>query len=264
MKVGTVQMNSLNDKSRNLDVARAGIEKLAGQGADLVVLPEIFNFNGPDDEKLENVETMDGPTQKMLQEKARELKINIHGGSMMVQNGDKISNRTVVYNRNGEEIARYDKIHMFDVETSDGTVYRESDIVAPGSETVTFECEGITIGLSICYDLRFPELFRKLSEKGASLIIIPAAFTLMTGKDHWETLIRARAIENICYVAACGNWGPCPPYYHSWGHSMVVDPWGAVITQASDQETTIIAELDLDYMMAIREKLPALKHRRLS
>lgn len=256
-------MNTRNNKSRNLDVAKAGIEKLAGDGAGLVILPELFNFLGPDNEKPANAETMDGPSLRMLREKAKELKINIHGGSLLIKNGDQIVNRTVVFNRIGDEIARYDKIHMFDVETSDGTVYRESDIVSPGSETVTFDCEGIKVGLSICYDLRFPELFRKLSEKGASLIILPAAFTLMTGKDHWETLIRARAIENVCYFAACGNWGPCPPQYNSWGHSMVVDPWGTVISQAGDKETTIMAELDLDYLTAIREKLPALQHRKL-
>lgn len=263
MKVGIVQINTQNDKTKNLAAAEAGIDKLASDGADLICLPEMFNFLGTNEEMAANMETPEGMTLNRMREKARKQSVFIHCGSILTKVGEEVFNRTVVYNREGEEVACYNKIHLFDIEAPGGNVYRESDLVTPGSDIVTFDCEGVTVGLSICYDLRFPELYRRLSEKEASLILIPAAFTLMTGKDHWEPLIRARAIENICFVAAPGNWGPCPPNLHSWGHSMIVDPWGAVISQASDRETTILAELCFDHMNTIREKLPALQNRRL-
>lgn len=262
MKIGIVQMNIQSDKSRNLAFAEAGIDKLAGEGADLITLPEMFSFLGPDEDMSANAEPIDGPSLARLQQKAGDKGVFIHCGSMLEKRGGKVYNTSVVFDRKGEQVARYSKIHLFDIEIPGGIVYRESDVATPGQDVVTFDCEGVTVGLSICYDVRFPELYRKLSDKGASLILIPAVFTLMTGKDHWEPLIRARAIENLCYIAAAGNWGICPPKYHSWGHSMVVNPWGTLLSQAADCETTITAELDFELMHSIREKLPALQHRR--
>ena len=262
MKIGLCQMNTQDKKTKNLEAAEAAIDKLAAQGADLVVLPEMFHFLGLDEEKITNAELIPGPSIDRLQRKAKAKGIFLHCGSILEKVGNKIYNATVVFNRQGERVAFYRKIHLFDVEIPGGIVYKESAVVTPGKEVVTFNCEGVTVGLSICYDLRFPELYRKLADQGASLILIPAAFTLMTGKDHWEPLIRARAVENVCYVAACGQWGFHPPNNQCWGHSMVVNPWGAVIAQCRDGESMVLAELDFEYMHSVREKLPALQHRR--
>jgi deaminated glutathione amidase len=262
MKIGLCQMNTQDKKAKNLQAAEAAIDKLAAQGADLVVLPEMFHFLGPDEEKITNAELIPGPSIDRLQRKAKEKGIFVHCGSILEKNGDKIYNASVVFNRQGERVAFYRKIHLFDVEIPGGIVYKESAVVTSGKDIMTFNCEGITVGLSICYDLRFPELYRRLADRGVSLILIPAAFTLMTGKDHWEPLIRARAIENVCYVAACGQWGFHPVNNQCYGHSMVVNPWGMLIAQARDGETTVLAELDFEYMHSVREKLPALQHRR--
>jgi predicted amidohydrolase len=262
MKIGLCQMNTQDDKARNLEMAETAIDQLAAQGADLVVLPEMFNFLGLDEDKIINAEPIPGPSIDRLQQKAKEKKIFLHCGSILEKEGDRIFNATVVFNREGKRVAFYRKIHLFDVEIPGGIVYKESAVVTPGREIVTFDCEGVTVGLSICYDLRFPELYRSLVDRGALLILIPAAFTLMTGKDHWEPLIRARAIENVCYVAACGQWGSHPVGNQCYGHSMVVNPWGTVLAQARDGVTTVFAELDFDYLHEVRAKLPALQHRR--
>ncbi|SHO49803.1 carbon-nitrogen hydrolase family protein [Desulfopila aestuarii] len=262
MKIGLVQTNIQNDTSKNLAFVEKSIDKLADQGADLITLPETFAFLGSDQEMKDHAESIDGPTLTRLQKKARDKAVFIHCGSIFEKRGDKIFNTSVVFNRQGEQVASYSKIHLFDIEIASGIIYRESDVVTAGNDVVTFNCEGVIVGLSICYDIRFPELYRKLVEMGASLILAPAVFTLMTGKDHWEPLLKARAIENLCYIAAAGNWGICPPKYNSWGHSMVINPWGTVLVQAADCATTIITELDFAFMDSIREKLPALQHRR--
>ena len=262
VKIGLVQTNIQNDTSKNLAFVEKSIDKLADQGADLITLPETFAFLGSDQEMKDHAEPIDGPTLTRLQKKARDKGVFIHCGSILEKRGDKIFNTSVVFNRQGEQVASYSKIHLFDIEIAGGIIYRESDVVTAGNDVVTFDCEGVTVGLSICYDIRFPELYRKLVEMGASLILAPAVFTLMTGKDHWEPLLKARAIENLCYIAAAGNWGICPPKYNSWGHSMVINPWGTVLVQAADCATTIITELDFAFMDSIREKLPALQHKR--
>jgi len=262
MKIGIIQTNTQHDIAKNLAFIEKSIDTLADAGADLITLPETFTFLGPDQDMRENAEPIDGSSLTRLQEKARDRKLFIHCGSILERRGDNIFNTSVVFNCQGEQVARYSKIHLFDIEIPGGTVFRESAVVTAGKDVVTFDCDGITVGLSICYDLRFPELYRKLVEMGAALILVPAVFTLMTGKDHWEPLLRARAIENLCYVAAAGNWGICPPKHHSWGHSMVINPWGTVLAQAADCATTIMTELDFGYLHAVREKLPALQHRR--
>lgn len=262
MKIGVVQTNLQNDKKKNLAFIEVCIDKLAGEGADLITLPEMFTFLGPDAEMVANAETIDGPSLTRMRNKAKEKGVFLHCGSMLEKRGDKYFNTSVVFNRSGKQIAQYSKIHLFDIEIPGGVVYRESDLVTPGKDIVTFVCEGVIVGLSICYDMRFPELYRKLVDKGVSLILVPAVFTLMTGKDHWEPLLRARAIENLCYLAAAGNWGVCAPKYNSFGHSFIINPWGTILAQAADCETTILAELDFKLLAGIREKLPALNHRR--
>lgn len=262
MKIGLIQTNTQSDKEQNLQFIESAITRLAGEGVDLITMPETFTYLGPDAGMRANAESIDGPSLARLRKKARKERVFIHCGSMLERRGADIFNTSVVFDRQGEEVAQYSKIHLFDIETPGGVVYRESDVVSAGNEVVTFDCEGQTVGLSICYDLRFPELYRRLSEQGALLILVSAVFTLMTGKDHWEVLLRARAIENLCYVAASGNWGVCPPKYNSWGHSMVVSPWGTVVAQAEDYASTITAQLNFAELAVTREKLPALAHRR--
>lgn len=262
MNIGIIQTDTQNNKAKNLEFIETSILKLSAQGADLITLPEMFPFLGPDEEMLANAEPIDGPTLSRLKELARSNQVYIHCGSIAEKRGDKLYNTTVVYDRNGEQVAQYSKIHLFDIEIPGGIVYKESDVITAGDKVVTFDCDGTTVGLSICYDMRFPELYRKLSDMGAALILVPAVFTLMTGKDHWEPVLRTRAIENLCYVVAANNWGICPPKYNSYGHSLVINPWGNITNLANDGPTTILAELDFDFMNSVREKLPALNHRR--
>lgn len=262
MKIGLVQMNICQDKAANLAFIDEAVKKLARGQADLVCLPEMFNYLGSDEEMRQQAEALSGPSLTFLRQLAVRYGIFVHGGSILERHGERIYNTTVVFGRQGDQVALYRKLHLFDVEVPGGTTYRESAVVTPGREICTFECEGITVGLAICYDLRFPELFRELAARGAEVVLLPAVFNLMTGKDHWEVLVRARAIENQCYVAAIGNWGWCPPKYSSWGRSMVVNPWGTIMVQAPDQATTVSCELDFSLLREIRAALPALRHRR--
>lgn len=262
MKIGLAQLNSRDDKERNLACAEAAIDRLVAQGADLVVLPEMANFLSSDAENALAAEPVPGPSTERLRAKAREHGVFLHLGSVVESRGGRLYNTSVVFDRAGEEVARYSKIHLFDVELPGGKVYRESAAITPGDQVTTFECEGLTVGLAICYDLRFPELFRALADRGAHLLLVAAAFTLTTGKDQWEPLLRARAIENGCYVAACGQWGPSPPSNQCYGHSMVVDPWGMIAAQCHEGEGTLVVELDMDYLLAVRTRLPVLAHRR--
>lgn len=172
-------------------------------------------------------------------------------------------NTCVVIDSHGSLIAKYRKIHLFDVDVSDGQTYRESASTSPGSDVVVATCGDLRIGLSICYDVRFPELYRKHSEQGANVLVVPAAFTLMTGKDHWRALLQARAIENQCYVLAAAQWGTHPKGRTTYGKSMVVDPWGDVIAQAPEREEIIFGDLNLDHLARIRQRLPALHHRKI-
>lgn len=263
MKIGLVQMNSRSEKEENLQTAERLINTLADNGADLIMLPEYSNFIGPEKLWPANAESLNSSlTIERMRKLAMSLEVNIHIGSLMERQGENIYNTGVVLNRKGEDIAHYRKIHLFDVEVPGGRRYLESDKITPGEEIVTFTLEDVTFGMATCYDLRFPELFRALASQGAQVLLLPAAFTLMTGKDHWELLLRARAVENLCWVAAAGQFGHCPPNHTSFGRSMIIDPWGVVISQASDGETIIIAEIDIDVLEKIRQKFPALQHRR--
>jgi predicted amidohydrolase len=265
LRAAAVQLNSTDDKERNLRVAEALVRGAAGEGAELIVLPEKFNVLGTPDDLRAGAEPLDGPTLHLAGELAHELGIWLVAGSIVerVEGDEKLRNTSVLLGPDGERHAVYRKIHMFDVEVG-GIEYRESDTEAPGDEVVLAEADGLPLGLTVCYDLRFPELFRILAVRGARAIALPAAFTLFTGKDHWEVLVRARAIENQVFMIAAGQFGTHPPHHQSYGRSMIVDPWGITLAVAPDQECFVVADLDLGAQEQVREKLPSLANRRPS
>ena len=270
MKVSIVQMNSISDKAANIAAAEALIERAVDEERpDWVLLPEFFDWaGGSKADKLANAETFPGgPAYEMARNQAIKQKIFVHAGSIMerIEGEERIHNTSVVFNREGEEIARYRKIHLFDVTTPDGASYKESQTVKAGDQVVTYDCEGVTIGCSICYDLRFPDLFQALAEKGAQVIALPAAFTLQTGKDHWEVLLRARAIETETYVCASAQTGSFTvgnEQRQTYGHSLVVDPWGHVVAKASDGVGIVSARIDMGQVRRVRGLIPVAEHRR--
>ena len=270
MKVSIVQMNSISDKAANIAAAEALIERaVREERPDWVLLPEFFDWaGGSKADKLANAETFPGgPAYEMARNQAIKQKIFVHAGSIMerIEGEERIHNTSVVFNREGEEIARYRKIHLFDVTTPDGASYKESQTVKAGDQVVTYDCEGVTIGCSICYDLRFPDLFQALAEKGAQVIALPAAFTLQTGKDHWEVLLRARAIETETYVCASAQTGSFTvgnEQRQTYGHSLVADPWGHVVAKASDGAGIVSARIDPERVERVRKLIPVAEHRR--
>ena len=269
MKVSLIQMNSIADKAANLAAARALIEKaVAEESPDWVLLPEQFDWaGGIKGDKARNAETLPGgPAYSMAQELAARHGIFLHAGSFMekIQGDERIHNTSVVFNRQGEEIARYRKIHLFDVTTPDGAAYKESATVKAGDLVVTYDCEGVTFGCAICYDLRFPGLFQALAEKGAQVIALPAAFTQQTGKDHWEVLLRARAIETETYVCASAQTGTFTVNNETratYGHSLVADPWGLVVAKASDGIGVVSTRLDMAQVSRVRRMFPVAEHK---
>ncbi len=264
LRVAAVQMNTGADVAKNVETALALIDRAAATGARLVALPEVWTYLGPDEGSLDAAEPIPGPTTDLLAERARRHGIFIHAGSIAerVPGEPLVRNTTVVMDPDGEIIARYSKIHLFDVVLDGVATYRESATVTPGDEVVTFDIDGFPIGLAICYDLRFPELFRILAIHGAEAIILPAAFTMTTGKDHWETLLRARAIENGLYMVAPAQFGMHAPDKWCYGRSLVIDPWGTVLATAPDGEGIIVADLDRARVAAVRRQIPALANRR--
>ncbi|HEY7836827.1 MAG TPA: carbon-nitrogen hydrolase family protein [Solirubrobacteraceae bacterium] len=264
MKVAAVQLNSGADRAANLAAADRLARAAAAEGAQLIVLPEKWTAMGTEQQLREAAEPLDGPAVTWARETARELGVEIVAGSILEQlsGREKLANTSVHVDSTGEIRAVYRKVHMFDVEVG-GRVYRESELEQPGEEIVLSQTAGgVGLGLSICYDLRFPELYRILAVRGARIITIPAAFTLATTRDHWETLVRARAIEDQAFVIAANQVGEHPGGQHSGGRSMIVDPWGIVLAQAPDTEAAILAELDLERQEQIRAKLPSLANRR--
>jgi deaminated glutathione amidase len=261
-----VQLNSTADRERNLAAADRLTRAAAGAGAELVVLPEKWPALGTPEQTAAGAEPFDGPALTWARETASELRIDLVAGSIAerVAGHEKGSNTSVHVGPDGDVHAVYRKIHMFDVEVG-GRVYRESEHEQPGDEVVVSEtANGVELGLSVCYDLRFPELYRILAVRGARVILVPSAFTLATTRDHWEPLLRARAIENQAFVVAANQVGEHAPGYRSGGRSAIVDPWGVVLAQAPDGETFITAELDLDRQAEIRRTLPSLANRRPS
>jgi predicted amidohydrolase len=264
MKVAAVQLNSREDREANLAAADRLTRAAAADGAELVVLPEKWTVLGSGEQLRAGAEPLDGPAIAWARATARELGIDLIAGSIAerLPGSEMLANTSVHAGPDGEIHAVYRKIHMFDVEV-DGVVYRESEHEQPGEEIVTSTAaNGVQLGLSVCYDLRFPELYRILAIRGARVIAIPSAFTLTTTRDHWEPLLRARAIENQAFVVAANQIGNHPPHYRSGGRSLIVDPWGVVLAQAPDSVCHIVAELDLERQEQIRHDLPALANRR--
>jgi predicted amidohydrolase len=263
LRVACVQLSSGTDKAANLERAESLVARAAATGADVVLLPEKWNAIGSVDTLRANAEPLEGgESVEAMSGWARQHGITLIGGSITEarEGREKLSNTCPVFDPAGELVAVYRKIHMFDVEVG-GHVYRESEAEEPGEETLVCEAEGWRVGLTVCYDLRFPELYRILALEGAELITVPAAFTLYTGKDHWELLLRARAVENQCYVAAANEWGVHEGGKASYGRSTIVDPWGVVLAQAADEDTVITAELDRAHLERIRRTLPSLANR---
>jgi predicted amidohydrolase len=263
IRVACVQMTSGADKGENLAKADVLVERAVEAGADVVVLPEKWNGIDEPGGLRALAEPLDGPSISALAEWARRAGVWIVGGSIteLREGRERLSNTCCVVAPEGAVSAVYRKIHLFDVEVG-GHVYRESDAEEPGDEPVLAEVAGWGVGLSVCYDLRFPELYRLLALEGAELLTVPANFTLATGKDHWHVLLRARAIENQCYVAAAAQLGEPLPGRPSYGHALVVDPWGTVLAEAPDEETVVVADLDRRRLRRLRETLPSLANRR--
>ena len=265
MRVAAVQLNSNGDKARNLGVAERLVRAAAADGAELVALPEKWNLLAAGGEMAAGAEVLDGPSLSAARTWARELGIHLLAGSIAERGDDgtsgKAFNTSVLIGPEGADLATYRKIHMFDVEAG-GVTYRESEYEQPGGEIVSGQLDGLELGLSVCYDLRFPELYRILAVRGARLIAVPSAFTAATGRDHWEVLLRARAIENQVFVLAPNQVGEAPPHYSSYGRSAIVDPWGVVLAMAPDEECFVAAEVDLVAQERTREQLPSLANRR--
>jgi deaminated glutathione amidase len=264
MKAAAVQLNSTADPAANLAVADRLVRAAAREGATLIVLPEKWTAMGSDEQLRAAAEPLDGPSTRWACALAGELGVELIAGSFVerVPGREKLANTCVHAGPDGELKAVYRKVHMFDVQVG-GRSYRESDLEEPGEELTTSEtADGLELGLSVCYDLRFPELYRILAVRGARAFPLPAAFTLATTRDHWEALIRARAIENQTFVIAANQIGEHPGGNRSGGRSMIVDPWGIVLAQAPDSEGFVTGELDLARQREIRAQLPSLANRR--
>jgi predicted amidohydrolase len=264
VRVAAIQLNATEDSDRNLEHADRLVRRAAGAGAKLVALPEKWTVLGTREQMAAGAQTLDGPAISWARYTARELGIDLLAGSIYehIPGHEKGANTSVHVGPDGEIRSVYRKIHLFDVEV-DGAVYAESSTEDPGDEIVVSQLAGgLRLGMSVCYDLRFPELYRILALRGAEVLAVPAAFTLPTTRDHWEVLVRARAIENQCFVIAPNQIGEHPGGLRSGGRSLIVDPWGLVLAGAADSETMILADLDQESLRDIRRRLPSLARRR--
>jgi predicted amidohydrolase len=264
-RVGLVQMRSGLTPAANLEATRGLIEQAAQAGADYVLTPEMTNIMEIKRERLFAAITEEerDPTLIALRELARQHEIFLHIGSLAIKiSPDKAANRSFLIDRRGDIVARYDKIHMFDVDLANGGCYRESNNFRPGELAVLADLPWGRLGMTICYDLRFPALYRALAEAGASFLAIPAAFTKQTGEAHWQVLMRARAVENGCFVFAAAQGGAHEIGRSTYGHSLVVDPWGQVLAEASDEPGVILADVDPAAIAAARGRIPSLQHGR--
>ncbi|HEY7255495.1 MAG TPA: carbon-nitrogen hydrolase family protein [Solirubrobacterales bacterium] len=261
MRAAAVQLNSTEDRARNLATAENLVRAAAADGASLVALPEKWNLLAGGEQLLAGAEPLNGPSLTAARGWARELGIHLLAGSISAAIGQRAQNTSVLIGPDGADLAVYRKIHMFDVDVG-GVAYRESAFEEPGAEIVIGPLGEADLGLTVCYDLRFPELYRILALRGARLISLPSAFTSTTGRDHWEVLLRARAIENQVFIVAPNQIGTAAPHYDSYGHSAIVDPWGRLLATAPDEECFIAADLDLAAQDEVRESLPSLANRR--
>jgi deaminated glutathione amidase len=265
LRTVAIQLNSQNSLEKNMAAVDHYLDRAANVGAQFVALPELWTYLGPLAGYKEAAQTLSGPAIQMLREKARRYSIVVHGGSIIEPHpelGGKFYNTSVLIDRTGEIAAVYRKIHLFDISLANGESHRESERIVPGDKVVTAEIDGVAFGLTICYDLRFPELYRSLTLQGAQIVIVPAAFTLHTGRDHWEVLLRARAIENQCYIVAPAQVGKYPPDKQSFGRAMIIDPWGLVLAQAQDMPGMITVDIDLAQIERVRSQIPCLEHRK--
>jgi len=268
LRVAAIQLSSQENLEDNLAEVSGLVLRAAESGAKLVVLPENFAFLGAEADKralAERLGDLGAPIQGTLSRLARECSLTLVAGGFPEASGEPLKpfNTCAVFGPDGALLASYRKIHLFDVELPDGSSLLESSAVSPGSEPVVVDIGGFRVGLSVCYDLRFPELYRALIDRGAEVLLVPAAFTLQTGKDHWHLLLRARAVESQSWVIAAAQWGRHPKNRASYGHSLIVDPWGLVVADCSDRVGYVVADLDRDYLESIRSRFPALTHRRL-
>jgi predicted amidohydrolase len=265
MRVAVCQLNSRDDRDHNLRTARDLLDRAAAEGADLAVLPEYVDYLGRA-AGAPKPEPVDGAFAAFFADAARELGMWVLAGSFheLGPDPDHTYNTSLLFARDGALSAAYRKIHLYDVEIPGRVSYRESETVAPGGDLVVTPVDDVRLGLSICYDLRFPELYRRLAVAGANVLVTPAAFMAHTGRDHWEVLLRARAIENQCYVLAAAQIGDHDPGRTCYGRSMVIDPWGTVIAQVPDVVGVAVTDLDLERVRTIRAELPSLANRRLS
>jgi deaminated glutathione amidase len=267
-RVAAVQMATGPDVNANLLEAERLIREAADDGARLVVLPENFAFMGKQDQDILSLREQDGegPLQTFLSRIAARLGIWLVGGTIPLAANDtaRIRAASLVFNERGERVARYDKVHLFDVDVPGANErYVESSTIEPGEDIVVLDSPFGPLGVAVCYDLRFPEMFRKMLDRGVELLVIPAAFTAITGKAHWETLVRARAIENLAYVIAAAQGGYHINGRETHGHSMIVDPWGAVLAQVPRGNGFICHPLDRQFQTSVRSNFPAIEHRRL-
>lgn len=258
-----IQIDTQADKNKNLAKLEGFIDEAASRGAKLIGMSELVNHIGDNEDSFANAENIPGPTIERFMKKAKQHQVWLHCGSIseLIPGEKKLYNTSVVLNPQGEIIAIYRKIHLYDVEVANGPSSKESDTKKPGNEIIVADTELAKIGLSICYDMRFPEMYRIMTLRGAEILLVPASYTLYTGKDHWEPVLRARAIENQCYVIAPAQIG-VKPKFQTYGKSLIVDPWGNVIAKCSDQEGVITAEIDLDMLYKVREQIPCLKNRK--
>lgn len=264
-RAAAVQLRASLSKPANLAEAERLIQIAAAQGAKLIVLPELFNLYGNLPLAAAEAEPLNGKTATLLQRLAIETRAWIVGGSFAEAGAEgKAFNTSLTIDLQGNVWSMYRKMHLFDVDLGETLQVKESDSLLPGNEITCVETDLAKIGISICYDLRFPEIYREQSRRGAELLCVPAAFTQKTGRDHWHLLTRARAIENQCYVIAANQVGEHAPGSMSFGHSLIIDPWGKVLAEAAgDENGVIVADLSAEVLMDIRRKLPALQHRRL-
>lgn len=266
MKIAAVQMVSTPDVPRNLEAASELIAQAARAGARLVALPEYFCLLGhADTDKLAIAEhDGDGPIQRALAESARAESVWVVGGTLPLASATdpvRVRNSCLVYAPDGKRVARYDKRHLFAFDNGRER-YDEARVLEAGDELVAFDCDGWRVGLSVCYDLRFPELYRALASPPCDLVCVPSAFTWTTGRSHWELLLRARAVENQCYVLAPAQGGQHDNGRRTWGHSMIVDPWGEVLDCRAEGPGLVLAEIERTRIDTVRAELPALRHRR--
>lgn len=262
IRTAGIQLKVSLDKLKNLDNVRRIIDTLCKHSAELIILPEMFNSPYQTDSFADYAEEEGGYCWHRVSRLAEEYRVHIIAGSMPEREGDKIYNTSYVFDRNGNQIIKHRKVHLFDINIEGGLQFRESEVLSPGNQVTVFDTEYGTIGLCVCYDFRFPELSRKMVEQGAKIIVVPAAFNMTTGPAHWEILFRTRAVDNQVYTVGVAPARNSRSSYTSWGHTIMVDPWGNILEQMDEKEGFIIQDLDLELVDKVRRELPLLAHRR--